>query len=111
MAEELPGDVAFEAASDFSVGLAFGAAAFDLGLGLRIDSHSSHDDGVDGSVELPVSGSVEPVSDCQSRPGGDWCGAGEHRECGFAADSSGMGPGADEGDLIVGPDVMRLGVG
>ena len=74
--EGLAGDVAFEAAADFSFGFAFGGAAFDVGFGGWIMALSAEDDGVDGLVEVSIAGAVEAVSGLLSSAGGrDWGGA------------------------------------
>ena len=62
-AEEPSGDVAFEASFDLSGGAALGEATGNVGLGFGVEPHSGDDDGVKGPVELPVSASVEAVSD------------------------------------------------
>jgi hypothetical protein len=58
---EASGDVALEAAADPAVGFAFGAATFDVVAGSLVMHGSGEGDDVQGAVELPVAGSVEPV--------------------------------------------------
>jgi hypothetical protein len=55
------GEVALYAAADFPVGLSFGAAALDVGLGFRMAAHAADGDGVQGAVELAVSEAVDAV--------------------------------------------------
>lgn len=58
---EMPRKVALDAAADFLVGLAFGAAALDVGKGGRVVAHPGDGDDVEGAVELAVAEAVEPV--------------------------------------------------
>ena len=61
MSEELAGDVAAEAAADFSVGFAFGSFPVAVGAGGGVGAESAEHDGVDVAVELSVAGGVESV--------------------------------------------------
>ena len=61
--EEFSGDVALEAAADFSVGFALFAAAFDVGAGAFVAERACEDYDVDCPVELAVALTVEAVSD------------------------------------------------
>jgi hypothetical protein len=57
----MAGEVALDAAADFLAGLAFGAAALDVGQGGRVVAHTGDGDDVQGPVELAVAEAVEPV--------------------------------------------------
>src|SRR4051812_49590349 len=60
--EQVPdaaGEVAFEAAHRFQAGLAFGALASDVVLGLGVASRPGERDPVDGGVDLAVAAAVE----------------------------------------------------
>ena len=59
---DLAGDVAFEAADDFALGLAFGGAAFDVGAGAFAVAHSGDGDQVQSAVGLAVAAVVEAVA-------------------------------------------------
>jgi hypothetical protein len=52
------GEVAFEAAEGFAVGLAFGAFAFEVGLGFGVAARAGDRDAVDGGVDLAVAAAV-----------------------------------------------------
>ena len=63
--EEVPdasGEVAFEAAQRFFAGLAFGAFARDVVLGLGVASGAGDGDAVDGGVELAVAAAVKAMA-------------------------------------------------
>src|SRR3954463_14848007 len=70
------GDVALEAPFDFAWGSSFGGSARDVGAGLGVEAHARQHDGVQGSVELSVAATVEPVADDLSRRGRDRRGSG-----------------------------------
>ena len=55
-------DVSFEAAADLAGGLAFGEAAGGVGPGFGITAEPRQGDGVEGTVELAVAATVEPVA-------------------------------------------------
>ena len=55
----LAGDVAFQAADGFAVGLAFGDAPFDVGPGAGVPSQTGQRDDVERGVGLPVVATVE----------------------------------------------------
>jgi hypothetical protein len=57
---ELAGDVADQAASDFAVGLALGAAPLGIGAGRWVIAQPGQDNDVQGLVELAVAGAVQP---------------------------------------------------
>lgn len=61
-AVDLEGDVALEASPDFSVGLAFGAAAFEVGLGRWVVALTLYRYDVGRAVEVSVAAPVEPMS-------------------------------------------------
>jgi hypothetical protein len=95
-AVEVAGEVALDAAADLPVGLAFGAAALDVGKGGRVAAHAAHCHGVQCAVELPVAGPVETVP--AGPPGGHWDGGGsrEHGEGCLGADPPGVRPGQQD---------------
>jgi hypothetical protein len=64
---ELAGEVALEAAPDLFGAESFCAAAFDVGPGFRVVSHSGDDSHVQGTVEPPVATAVESVADGVAR--------------------------------------------
>ncbi|WP_433347176.1 hypothetical protein ACQP25_29335 [Microtetraspora malaysiensis] len=53
-ARGLAGDVAFKAADDLLLGLAFAGSAFDIGLSLQVDAHAHGD----GEMERGFGGSI-----------------------------------------------------
>ena len=64
MFEESPDsacDVAFEAAGDLSICLAFSDSAVSVSLALGITTEASHGHDVEGMVESPVAAVVESV--------------------------------------------------
>ena len=60
-AVEVAGEVALEQADGVSAGLAFGDATGDVVLGGGVVQSPVEDDGVQGSVELSVAASAEPL--------------------------------------------------
>ncbi len=131
-AVELAGDVALEAPADFAGAHAFGGAPGDVGAGLGAAAHAGQGDGVQGPVQRPVAGAVEPVPDGAAAAGGQRAGAGERRERCVVAAPAGVGEadyglcGADRSDtgafgeagdefvddgLQLGPVVLQLAVG
>ena len=73
------GDMAFEAADGVAVGLAFGAFACDVGLGLCVATRAGDGDAVNGGVDLAVAAAVEAVAvglAGADGDGGDAAGAG-----------------------------------
>ena len=77
---DLACDVAFEAAHDFALGLAFGGAAFDVGAGSVAVAQRADRDEVERSVGLAVAAVVEAVAGGLAGGRGDRAGAAEHRE-------------------------------
>jgi hypothetical protein len=71
-AVEVAGEVTLDAAADFAIGLTFGPAALNVGLGELVAAHAGQGDGVDGAVELAV---AEPVPAGSARGHWDGCGA------------------------------------
>jgi len=65
LAEELAGDVAFQAPFDLTVGLSVGSSWLLVGAGVGVVAEPGANDGVQGSVELAVTVAVEPVA-CHS---------------------------------------------
>src|SRR4051794_32273044 len=113
---ELAGDVALEAAPDLLGGLAFGAAAGDVGAGGRAAAHPGGGDGVDCAVECPVAALAEPVAHGPAAAGRQRAGAGQRGECGLVAAPAGVGvahdglalPAGGLGDIV---DRRRLLIG
>ncbi len=62
VSEDLPRDVALQAAHDLSFALAFEGAASDVGAGSRVGRHSDHDDAPERFVGDPVTARVEPFA-------------------------------------------------
>src|SRR5665648_844931 len=90
---ELSGDIAFEAADDLASGVSLGGPPLDvLASGLVVDGADEHD-GVQGTVQAPVSSSVEAVAHRVARGSGDRAGTGQGRERGFGVDATGVGEG------------------
>jgi hypothetical protein len=63
LAVERSGDVALEGSADFAVAAAFLGAFGDVVACSGVLGHPGHGDGVQGSVEAPITAPVEPVSD------------------------------------------------
>jgi hypothetical protein len=86
------GEVAFEAAERFAVGLAFGGLASDVGLRLGVAAGAGDGDAVDRGVDLAVAAAVEAVAvglagaDRDRRESGRACELGVGREAGGAGD-------------------------
>src|SRR5450432_1676898 len=92
-AVEVAGEVALDAAADLFIGPALGAAALDVGQGRRVIAHAGDGDDVQGAVELAVAEAVEAVAVGPAGRYRDGSSTGQHRECCFAADPPGVGPG------------------
>jgi len=95
-AVEMAGEVALEAAADFPVGFAFGAAALGVGDGGRVAAHLVDGDDVDGAVELAVAEAVEAMAVGPAGGHRDWRGAREHAEGSLAVDPAGVRPGQQD---------------
>src|SRR5437667_8202169 len=89
LAEELAGDVALETASELAGAFAFRGPSLDVCLGLRVLAHADHHDGVEGTVELAVTGAVQAVTHDCSRGRLDRCHTGEFGEGRFGTHSTG----------------------
>jgi hypothetical protein len=61
-AVEMAGEVAFQGATNLTVGAAFLDAFLDVGAGIGVVSHADHRDGVQCPVQTPVPTPVESVS-------------------------------------------------
>jgi len=83
------GDVALEAASDLTIGLAFSATTGHVRLGGGVAAHSGARDGVEGFVQRPVSTAIKPVAGDLAAGGLQGAGAGECGEGGVVATASG----------------------
>jgi hypothetical protein len=111
LSEELPGDVALEAALDVAVAFLLGSAAFGVGLGGGVVTEPVPDDDVQGPVELTVPESAEAVLVGETRTRGDRGDAGEFGERGLVATPAGMRPraqhvgGHDRADTELGEQV------
>src|ERR1700750_3527103 len=88
---EVAGEVALDAAANFPVGLALGAAALDVGQRGRVAAHPADGDDLQGAVELAVAETVEPVPGGAAGGERGRCGAAQHAEGGLAVDPPGMG--------------------
>ena len=93
---ELAGEVAFEAADNLGGGLAFGAAAGDVGAGGSVPAQPDDGDAVEGGVGLEVAAAVEPVSGGLAGGGGDRAGAADGGEGGFRVQPMWVVAGGDE---------------
>jgi hypothetical protein len=83
---EAVGDGALEAAADVFVALDLACAPQLVGNGLWVAAHAGDGDDVQGSVEVPIAASVEPVSGVLSAAGFQWTDAGQSGEGGLVAD-------------------------
>jgi hypothetical protein len=63
LAVENSGDVSLEGSANFAVATAFLGAFSDVVPGSGVMDHPGHDDGMQGSVEAPITAPVEPVPD------------------------------------------------
>jgi hypothetical protein len=81
------GEVALEAADGFAVGLAFGAFAGDVVLGLGVAAQPRDGDAVDRRVDLAVAAAVEPVPAGLARADRDRGDAGGPGELGVSRES------------------------
>ena len=89
------GEVAFEAAHRFEPGLAFGAFASDVVLGLGVASGAGERDAVDGGVELAVAAAIETVAVRLARADRDRRDAGRASQLGFGGEALGTGDFAE----------------
>src|SRR4051794_40318223 len=97
--EQVPdaaGEGSLEASDGFAVGLAFGAFAFDVGLGLGVAARAGNGDAVDGGVELSVAAAVEAMAVGLARADRDRGDAAGPRELGVAGEALRAGDLADE---------------
>ena len=95
--EDLAGDVALEAAHDFSLGQAFFESAFDVTTCFWMAGHAGHDDPPESGVGLPVAAAMQPMT-AAGLParGGDWSDAAEPGEAGFGVQPGRVVAGRDE---------------
>jgi hypothetical protein len=93
---DVAGEVAFEAADGFAGGLAFGAAAGDVVLGLGVAARASDDHAVKRGVDLAVAALVEALATGVARAGGDRRDAGGTRQLGRGGEALRAGDLADE---------------
>jgi hypothetical protein len=97
--EQVPdaaGEVAFEAADRFAVGLAFGGLARHVVAGFGVAAGAGDRDAVNGGVDLAVAAAVEAVP--VGAPGADWYRgqAGGASELGVGGEALSAGDLADE---------------
>src|SRR6266516_2240963 len=92
----MAGEVALDAAAYFLAGLAFGAAALDVGQGGRVIAHPGDGDDVQGPVELAVAEANEPVPAGAAGGHRDRRRSRQHGERCLAADPPGVGPGQQD---------------
>src|SRR3954452_17403045 len=93
---ESAGEVALEAADRLLGGLAFGAFAGDVVLGLGVAAQAGDGDAVDGRVDLAIAAAVETVAVGLAGADGDRSDAGRARELGVAGETARAGDLADE---------------
>lgn len=89
-AEDLPCDIALEAAPDLLCRFALGLAPVDVGSGFWVGAHPGEHDRVERSIEPAVPAAVEPVPHSVARGRRDGAGARDLREGGLAADAPGV---------------------
>jgi hypothetical protein len=97
--EQVPdaaGEVAFEASQRFAVGLAFGAFAFEVGLGFAVAACAGERDAVQRGVELAVAAAVQAVAVGAPGADGDRRDAGGARELGVVCEAAGAGDLAEQ---------------
>jgi hypothetical protein len=87
---EVAGEVSFECAHGFSVGFAFGGAAFEVGAGSFVVEGAAESDGVERVVGLAVPAAGEAVADRLAGGRGFWCGAVAASERRFALEARGV---------------------
>src|SRR5215470_6981931 len=86
-----------EAASDLAVVLALASAPKRVGLGLGMEVHAPHDDGVKkSSIELTIPTAIQSVTNDLSGRSGDLCHAGRRGESSLRPEASMVRPGADD---------------
>ena len=78
------GEVAFEAAHGFEAGLAFGAFAGEVVLGLGVAAGAGDGDAMDGRVDLAVAAAVEAMAVGLAGADGDRCDAARAGQVGVA---------------------------
>ena len=93
---DAPGEVALEAADGFAGALAFGSFALEVGAGLGVAAGAGDGDAVNGSVDLAVAATVEPVAVGAAGAGRNRRDAGGTGELGVAGEPAGAGDLADE---------------
>lgn len=93
---DLSGDSTFEASFDLARCFAFGGPAGGVGLGGFMDPKPGQGHGVQGAVELAITGVVEPVPGDRSAASGDGCSTAKRCERGFGPDSARVRPGHQE---------------
>src|SRR6266480_4172075 len=89
----MAGEVALEQPGGLAATLAFGGPFGDVVLGSWVVLTSVQDDGVQGTVELPVAAPAESVPSRPAAGGGDRGDAGEASESGLGAQPAAMRPG------------------
>lgn len=102
--EDLTTDSALEASLCVLRGLALGRAARDVGLGRRVQPHPDQRDGVQCSIQLPVTAAVDPVPVGQSGGRRDRCDTRKGGERASGTEASGMRPADQDLCGCDGPD-------
>src|SRR3954462_4087065 len=87
MGEDLPRDVALEAAHDLRLRLSFCGATADIVDSGLVAAHPSNDDPVEGAIGLAVCSAVEPVAAGLAAGGRQWAGAAHFGEGCLRADA------------------------
>jgi hypothetical protein len=93
---DVAGEVAFERADGFAVGLAFGLLAGEELDCLGVTACAGDCDAVDGGVDLAVAAAIEPVAIGAAEADGDRCEAGRPDELGVGGKPLGAGDLANE---------------
>src|SRR5947207_14826864 len=75
MGEDLPRDVALEAAQDLRLRLSFCGATADIVDSGLVAAHPSNDDPVEGGIGLAIGSAVQPVAAGLAAGGRQWAGA------------------------------------
>src|SRR3954451_14680111 len=87
MGEDLPCDVALEAAHDLRLRLSFGGATADIVDSGLVTAHPCNDDPVEGGIGLAIASAVQPVAAGLAAGGRHRAGAAHFGECRFRADA------------------------
>src|SRR3954463_9431791 len=94
--EDLAGDVALDAADRLELGVAFGNALGDIGLGSGVRPEPANGDDVQRAVRRSVAASVQAMAGGSTRGGGDRTDAAQGREAGFGTQAFGVVAGREQ---------------